>query len=166
MCRNINCFMAMAGHGHAIHSMAELMALLGRMTQQGQSNPDQTHDQFIASSIENLDAEMRGLEMARKVLTSDPPREGAELVALETGIPIDPKKHGVSTVASYALEDGSFLVIGVDYLTQTTIEHTTPNQRGLGGLIEATREELAKKAVAAADAAEATDKAAQPDPVV
>lgn len=164
MCRTLHCMMMMSqGHGRRIstHELTEtLQQLFGGLKPDAK---EQTHEEFIADAIERATVNIRVYETALGVLQAEAPREGAKLVGLEMGIPRDPKKHGVSSVASYALEDGSFLVVGTDHLTQFKTEHTTPNEHGLDALIHATGHELTKRAVAAAEAEEALSKAeAQP----
>jgi hypothetical protein len=156
MCRNIHCLMMMQGQRVG---MDELMALLQQRFGGSKPEKEPTHEEAIAAAIEGAETQARGLEVALKILRQTPPEDGAKLVGLEVGMPKDPKKHGVSSVASYELEGGSFLVIGIDHLTQEKIEHTSPNEHGVEGLVMATREELTKKAVAAAEASEAVSKA-------
>lgn len=133
-----------------------------------ESDSPQSHDEFLAKSIERTEAEMRACEITLAALKATPPVAGAKLAEVNALMPKDPSKHGVLSVVTYGLEDGSFLVIGTDHLTQWKTQHTTPNCKGVEGQIEAVRHELAKQSVAADEALQAQRAAAEagtPDPV-
>lgn len=153
-----------------IKSFGDLLAALAKRCQEQDSevSTPQSHDEFLAQAIERTEAEMSACEITLAVLKATPPLPGAKLAEVCALMPKDPQKHGVLSVVTYGLEDGSFLVIGTDHLTQWKTEHTTPNFKGVEGQIEAVRHELAKQSVAADEALQAQKAAAEagtPDPV-
>lgn len=158
MCRGIQCFMAMSGHGHEVGSISDLAALLARMSGNPEAEEPETYEEAVAAAVKGFETEIRGLETAINILKAEPPEEGAKLAMLEMLKPYNPDKHGVASVATYQLPDESYLVIGTDHLTGLKVTHTTPNLHGLKGLQRAVVAEMEK----AVDKAEEAEKAATP----
>lgn len=157
MCRTIHCLMRMQGHGKQINSLDELFAMLGQaVSQQGSAEQEEeTQEVWLAKLEERLETQIRASEIGKAILQRTPP-EGGQLVGLDIMAPTKPTKHGVLTIATYGLPNGAFRVVGTDHLTQFSLSHDTPNQRGLEGLMEATMHELTEQSDGAAEAQGAT----------
>jgi hypothetical protein len=156
MCRTIHCLMRMQGHGKQINSLDDLFSMLGQsLSQQDKEQEEETQESWLARLGERLETQIRASEIGQTILRRTPP-EGGQLVGLDIMAPVTPTRHGVLTIATYALPRGAFRVVGTDHLTQFSLSHDTPNQRGMSGLMEATMHELAEQSDQKAEADDAT----------